>query len=54
MRTKPKMTKAELTKRVNEEAKAMIAEIKRQGGRMTLTECKNEARRVFLEEFEII
>ena len=43
------MTKKELTARVNEEAKAMQADIKRQGGRLTLAECKRELRRTYNE-----
>jgi len=43
---KPKMTKAQLTQRVNEEAKEMREDIKRQGGNLTFSECKKEVRKV--------
>jgi Fe-S cluster biogenesis protein NfuA len=54
MKVKPKMTKAQLTQRVNEEAKRMRDDIKRQGGNLTFSECKKEARKVFIEEYEIV
>jgi hypothetical protein len=53
-RKKPTMTKTELTQRVNEEAKIMREDIKKQGGNLTFAECKKEARRVFMEEYNII
>ena len=51
---KPTMTKTQLTQRVNEEAKAMRDQIKKQGGNLTFAECKKEARKVFTEEYNII
>ena len=54
MRKKPTMTKAELKQRINEEAKIMKEYIKRQGGNLTLAECKREAKRVFEEEYDIV
>jgi len=51
---KPTMTKSQLTHRVNEEAKVTRDHIKKEGGNLTLAECKKEARRVFIEEFRII
>ena len=51
---KPTMTKAQLTQRVNEEAKVMREDIKKQGGNLTFAECKKEARKVFMEEYNII
>jgi hypothetical protein len=53
-RIKPTMTKIELTKRVNEEAKEMREDIKRQGGNLTYAECKKELRRVLTEEYQIV
>ena len=54
MKEKPTMTKAQLTQRVNEEAKLMRDQIKKEGGNLTLAECKKEARRVFMEEYKIV
>ena len=50
---KPKMTKAELKKRVADEAKRMFDDIKQQGGGMTLADCKKEAEKTFKEEYII-
>jgi hypothetical protein len=47
---KQTMTKAELKVRIEEEARDM----KKQGVTLTLSECKKEAKKVFLEEFNII
>jgi hypothetical protein len=46
---KQTISKAELKVRIEEEAKDMKA----QGVPLTLSECKKEARKVFLEEFII-
>ena len=54
MREKPTMTKTQLTQRVNEEAKVMRDQIKKEGGNLTLAECKKEARKVFMEEYKIV
>jgi hypothetical protein len=54
MKDKPKMTRTELTRRVNEEAKRMRDAIKNEGGSMTFNQCKIEAKKVFEEEYEII
>lgn len=51
---KPTMTKAKLTQRVNEEAKVMREDIKKQGGNLTFSECKKEIRKILTEEYEII
>ena len=50
MKTKPTMTKKELHERVNEEAIVM----RKQGVTLSLSECKKEAKKVFLDEFTII
>ena len=54
MREKPTMTKAQLTQRVNEEAKLMRDQLKKEGANWTFAECKKEARKVFIEEYRII
>ena len=46
---KETISKAELKARIEEEAKDM----KSQGTPLTLSECKKEARKVFMEEFII-
>ena len=48
--SKPTMTKAELKIRIEEEAKAMKAN----GVPLTLGECKKEAKKVFIEEYNIV
>jgi Fe-S cluster biogenesis protein NfuA len=53
-RQKPTMTKQQLTQRVNEEAKVMRDQIKKEGGNLTFAECKKEARKVFTEEYNIV
>lgn len=53
-RIKPTMTKAQLTQRVNEEAKEMREDIKRQGGNLSFAECKKEVRKVLTEEYKIV
>jgi hypothetical protein len=52
--TKPTMTKQQLTQRVNEEAKVMRDQIKKEGGNLTFAECKKEARKVFIAEYNIV
>ena len=54
MKKKPTMTKVQLTQRVNEEAKIMRDDLKKQGQTLTFAECKKEARKVFEEEYEIV
>ena len=54
MKDKPTVTKTQLTQRVNEEAKVMRDDIRKQGGNLTFAECKKEARRVFMEEYKIV
>lgn len=54
MKTKPTMTKTQLTQRVNEEAKIMKDDIKRQGGNLSFAECKKEIRKILEQEYEII
>ena len=53
-RIKPTMTKAQLTQRVNEEAKEMRDYIKRHGGTLTFSECKKEVRKVLTENYRIL
>lgn len=48
------MTKSELAQRVKEDAIEMVQDIKRQGGNLTLAECKKEMRKVLTENYTII
>ena len=52
--TKPTMTKDHLRSRVIEGARDMMKDMKRQGQRLTLTECKNEMEKVLKENYNII
>ena len=51
---KPKITSTELTRLVNEEAKKMRDNIKKEGFSRTFNECKGDARLILLSENEII
>lgn len=51
---KQTMTVKQLKVRVVEEATSMVKSWKAQGQRMTLTEAKKEAEKVFREEFNIV
>ena len=50
MKNKPTMTKTELTQRINEDAKEMRDNIKKQGGNLSFSECKKD----LTEEYKII
>lgn len=50
---KPKMSKDELKKRISEEAPKMFIDIKKQGGDMSLSDCKKELEKTFRDEFII-
>jgi len=50
---KPTMTKDQLRGRVIEGAREMMKDMKRQGQRLTLTECKNEMEKVLKENYII-
>lgn len=51
---KKTMTKKELKNRVKEEAQRMFSDIKKQGGGMSLSDCKKEAEKTFRDEYNII
>lgn len=51
---KKTMTKKELKDRVKEEAKRMFSDIKKQGGGMSLSDCKREAEKTFRDEYNIV
>jgi len=50
---KPTMTKTQLQARIVEGAREMMKDMKRQGQRLTLTECKNEMEKVLRENYII-
>lgn len=51
---RPTMTKDHLRSRVIEGAREMMKDMKRQGQKLTLTECKFEMERVLKENYTII
>ena len=51
---KPTMTKAQLQNRVIDGARQRLKDMKRQGQKLTLTECKAEMEKVLRENYKII